>query len=231
MAQNPNNANGYGMASDIATRGLRLAAGGGSNPVRQVAKEAGRAAAPLVVGLARKKARAKRLEEIKKRRASGARGKASAPQSKLDGVGFWMIMGVAIVKDAIDPVATLLQLLFATSGTAVTAGLAAGEAAGSGLAGGIVGGAVKALDFLFPGVIDTVDLGLGAAIWFMAVGLSLSLTFVIWFYLFYRGVSMTPARLLVIGGSLIIGIIPFINWFPETVLMLILIKRGEKKGG
>jgi len=85
--------------TDTAKRIGGIAGAGMPGKMAQRAVEA--AANPYITNKAEGMARARRLKEIKKRRAAGARGKASAPK-KMTGPGFYMVVGIAIVKDLLD---------------------------------------------------------------------------------------------------------------------------------
>jgi len=86
--------------TDPARRVGGIVGAGTPGKMAQRATEA--AIMPDIANTARKAARARRLKKIKEKRAAGERGKASAPEKKMTGVGFYMIVGIAAVKDLLD---------------------------------------------------------------------------------------------------------------------------------
>jgi len=89
----------------------RLAGAGLNTPGGMAKIAANRVALPHILRGAEKMARGKRLREIRKRRAEGARGKASAPPKKMTGVGFYMVVALALIKDTFDIIADISILL------------------------------------------------------------------------------------------------------------------------
>jgi len=157
-----------------ATDAARLVSAGLNTPGGMARQVAHRAALPHIMRGAEKAGRARRLREIKKRRAAGARGKESAPPQKLTGVGFYMIVGLALIKDVSDIAADLSVFLS----------------------------------------VVTILTGI-------------TISFIVWFYLFYNGVKIDSRKLATFLISAIIEIIPFLNIIPTFTFTLFFIREME----
>jgi len=185
-------------------------------------------------------AQKRRVLDLQRRKDEGRRSSFGLKKrhEKLVGIGFSLIMGVAIFKELIDPFILVMQFLTDVSTVVgVSAGLATESTTIGVVVGGIVGGIVKAASFIpkFGEVIETtvetvVETPFNILWWTIGVVATSTASFIIWLYLFvYNGIYFGIRKLFLFLLVLLIEIIPVVNLIPSTVFLILTIKRMENK--
>ncbi len=175
-----------------------------------------------IVGIAQKR----RALQRSKRKARRGRLHIRKPIKKMVGVGFWMIVGVAVFKELMDPFITIMSFV----DIAVVAGGATGEAWNSAVLGKLVIFGIKAASYV-PVFAPFV---LGASIlfkifwWSIGIMVTITASFAIWYYLAVaNGVSFGMRKLSMFMVVFLVEAVPVLNLVPSTVLVLFIIRKME----
>jgi len=166
------------------------------------------------------------LQRSKSRARSRLRTKK--PPKKLVGVGFWMIVGVVIFKELMDPFIMMLQFFTDIS---TVAGVGAGVYTGSakaGVAAGVIAKAVSYIPYVGSVVEAAVEIPFKLLWWAIGTVATFTASFIIWYYLaIANGISFGMRKLAMFMVVFLVEAVPVLNLVPSTVLALFIIRRME----